>query len=748
MRRCFFLLSIIFTISLLSACSNNENKKIFTKFEDMENGKIGVILGSSDDFYISKKFPNAKILRFDATSNQLVALQKKKVDFIVVDRIQYFALHSTEGKYSVLVDSILPEPLAIAFPKNEDVLVKQFNLFLKEFRESGELDKMVEKWGEPDGDPQIPDLSDIPRSGKPLIAAASGEWELFDFIKDGKNTGMDIEIVERFAATIGRPIEFFNVSYSSLIPVLTTGKCDMLAASMAVTAERQKTVQFADPYFVSYVSIIVRKENHPDNLSSKANSDEPEPVLLGDGSDVATSTIGVLTGSTSEIFVKSSFPDADIKCFDDVSSALAALSAQKVKYVFTCYTTEVCAARHNKELYVLPKSYTDDSSYIALQKNCDPELLNGINGCIRKMRENGTLEEMENRWIRSTSDNYEMPNLPENHFEKVLRVGTSADREPMIFIQNGKITGFDWELISRIAYDLQMRVEFTDMKFASMIAALSSDRIDAIVSNFSYTKERAKQVTFTDSYFYNPQKFITKQKLEKKVAKTPFFTQLKNSFESNLVTEKRYMLIVDGLWNTIIISLFSLIFGTLLGSGICAMRMSRRKFLSKSAIVYIDFMRGIPTLVLLMIMFYVIFAKSHISAVNVAILTFGLNFAAYSSEIFRTAIHGVGTGQKEAGIALGFNKLQTFLFIIFPQAVKTALPVYKGEMISLIKMTSIVGYVAVQDLTKASDIIRSRTFDAFFPLILVAVIYFILAWLFAKGLELSFRSSDRHPQKQ
>jgi len=148
-----------------------------------------------------------------------------------------------------------------------------------------------------------------------------------------------------------------------------------------------------------------------------------------------------------------------------------------------------------------------------------------------------------------------------------------------------------------------------------------------------------------------------------------------------------------------------------------------------TAKVFISVLRGTPVLVVLMIIFYVVFASVDIDPVFVAVIAFGLNFAAYVSEMFRTGIEGVDRGQTEAGIAIGFSKVKTFIYIVLPQATRRILPVYKGEMISLVKMTSIVGYIAVQDLTKASDIIRSRTFDAFFPLIMVAVLYFLISWL-------------------
>ena len=191
----------------------------------------------------------------------------------------------------------------------------------------------------------------------------------------------------------------------------------------------------------------------------------------------------------------------------------------------------------------------------------------------------------------------------------------------------------------------------------------------------------------------------------------------------------------DGLKITVIISLLACIFGTLLGAVVCWMRMSRRKYLRAVANVFIALMRGMPVLVLLMIMFYVIFAGTSMDPITVAVITFGMNFAAYVSEMFRSAIESVDKGQTEAGVALGFTPFKTFIYIVLPQAFKQVLPVFKGETISLVKTTSIVGFIAVQDLTKVGDIIRSRTFDAFFPLIMVAVLYFIVSWLFAAVLD-------------
>ena len=213
------------------------------------------------------------------------------------------------------------------------------------------------------------------------------------------------------------------------------------------------------------------------------------------------------------------------------------------------------------------------------------------------------------------------------------------------------------------------------------------------------------------------------------------FSDVAESFSNNLIVEDRYRMILDGLQVTLLITLCAAVLGTLLGGLVCWMRMSRRAWLRQLAKVYIDLMRGTPVLVLLMLMYYVVMAPLDTTGIVVAIVTFAMNTAAYISEMLRTTIQGIDRGQTEAGLALGFTPRQTFLRIVLPQVVKAVMPVYQGEIISLLKGTSIVGYIAVADMTRASDLIRSRTFDAFFPLILTAIIYFVAAWIIGLMLQ-------------
>ena len=214
-----------------------------------------------------------------------------------------------------------------------------------------------------------------------------------------------------------------------------------------------------------------------------------------------------------------------------------------------------------------------------------------------------------------------------------------------------------------------------------------------------------------------------------------WISSITESFTNNLIAEDRYRMILDGLQVTLLITLCAALLGTLLGGLVCWMRMSRRTWLQQVAKVYIELMRGTPVLVLLMLMYYVMMAPLDATGVMVAIVTFAMNTSAYISEMLRTTIQSIDRGQTEAGLALGFTQRQTFFKIVLPQVVKAVMPVYQGEVVSLLKGTSIVGYIAVADMTRASDLIRSRTFDAFFPLIVTAIIYFLMAWLIGMMLQ-------------
>lgn len=218
------------------------------------------------------------------------------------------------------------------------------------------------------------------------------------------------------------------------------------------------------------------------------------------------------------------------------------------------------------------------------------------------------------------------------------------------------------------------------------------------------------------------------------------FQSFADEFYRNFIFEQRWRYLSNGLLLTLEITFFAVLLGVLLGFSVALVREAHRstgKFRLLSAIggVYLTVIRGTPVVVQLMLIYFGIFASVRIPPILVAIIAFGINSGAYQAEIFRSGIEAVPRGQFEAGRSLGFSYRQTMRRIIMPQAIKNVIPTLANEFIVLLKETSVAGYVALADLTKGGDIIRSRTFSPFLPMLAVALIYLCLVMIFSAGVK-------------
>jgi len=219
------------------------------------------------------------------------------------------------------------------------------------------------------------------------------------------------------------------------------------------------------------------------------------------------------------------------------------------------------------------------------------------------------------------------------------------------------------------------------------------------------------------------------------------FEELKSQFILNFITDNRWLLLINGLAVTLKITFFAVILGFILGFGVAVVRniydnTKKLKFLNFLCNIYLTVIRGTPVVVQLLIIYFVIFSSIKIDKSIAAVLAFGINSGAYQAEIFRSGINSIPKGQMEAGRSLGFNYRQTMVNIIMPQAIKNVLPTLGNEFIVLMKETSVAGYIALDDLTKAGDIIRSRTYSAMMPFLAVALLYLIMVMFFSHLLKM------------
>ena len=364
-------------------------------------------------------------------------------------------------------------------------------------------------------------------------------------------------------------------------------------------------------------------------------------------------------------------------------------------------------------------------------------LIQAMEATQKAMEADGTMAMLKDFWLTDAYlENKTLRHIPVETEGKPLHVAVVTNVAPIAFMVGDEWYGLEIDMARALSNYLHRPLEFKLYDVSGMLA-VKNGMADLMLGCLFVTPERQEEFSFTEPYHYFHGAYYVPDSDAKEAGTAGFREGIKRSFKRNFVDENRWKYITSGLLETLKITLLAILFGAILGIGICAMTRSRRRWIRNTAAVYHWFMAGIPILVLLLILFYVVFGSSGLSPSMVAVIAFAMDFAAGAGKIYATSLDAIPYGQTEAGLALGFTRLQTFFNIVLPQAAKRGLPLFRGQCISTLKGTSIVGYIAIQDLTRAGDMIRSRTFDEFFPLLVINVVYFILARLIIILLQLA-----------
>lgn len=464
--------------------------------------------------------------------------------------------------------------------------------------------------------------------------------------------------------------------------------------------------------------------------------------------DLKGAVIGVQLGTTSDVLASHLEDKGDgtkVERFTKSADAIQALTQGKIDCMVEDEQPAKAFLRLNPSLQILPEEFGHSSLAICVAKE-NPELMMQINSAIALLRKNGTIDSIVNRHVdRGIAVAYTSPVSHQGHKGK-LRFSTNAAFEPFEYYDNGEIVGIDIDVARAICDVLNKDLEIVDMEFDAVITSVQTGKADAGIAGITVTEERKKNVNFTAPYTDVRQVVIVNT--GKAVGQ---HRSIVDQFKACFVTGNRYQYLLKGLGNTLIITFFAILLSLALGTLIAIVRATHdrngnHRILNVICQFYLTIIRGTPTMVQLLIIYYVVFASANVDKIIVAIIAFGLNSAAYISEVIRSGIMSVDKGQMEAGRSLGLSYSQTMRLVILPQAFKNVLPAMGNELITLLKETSISGYIGLVDLTKGSDIIRSITYDAMMPLGVVAIIYLSIVLALSAGvnrLEKKLRKSER-----
>ena len=734
MKKCFLkrfalvLLILVQCVSLLGC--NVEKTKSFQGMEDFESAVIGVMNGSSFDLLASEYYPTAE-KRYLNMPDLILNLQQEKINGILMD-MGFYTPVIWEGESLSYIEMDMPATeYAVAFPKaaESETLMAQFNEFIRSETENGGLAELEAKWlsaSEPDGSI---DFTQLTGENGTLHVATTVESKPFSYLKDGKYYGYDADFLFRFAKEYGYALRIDQIDFGALLPGLTAGRFDLAVSGITVTEERRETVLFSDAYYRSPIVMAVLAD---------------EPATGGEKTlaDFENATLGILSGSSFDPLAKERFPNAQRQYYSLVPDMILAVEQGKID-AYISETTYVAAAIWEGAKIETVDDVIDrtNAGYI-FRKDSEgaAAVREQLNAFIIKSKESGFLQELQNKWLGSKEPSETFDNNSLTGENGTLKVAVSPDLKPLCYVKEGAVVGYEIEVLQHFAKEYGYRLEFVSMTFDAILPGVVSGKYDIGTGGMTITEERAQSVDFTESYLTVDVVMVVKASANSS-AQGGFWAELKADFEKTFIREDRWKLIVEGIGVTMLISLCAAAAGSLLGFGLYMLSRSEVKLLQLLAkgiaSVYSRIIAGTPVVVILMILFYVIFGKVRdMSGILVAIIGFTLTFGAFVYDHMTVSVGSVDRGQTEAAYALGYTKNKTFFRIIFPQAMTIFLPSYCGQAVELIKATAVVGYVAVNDLTKMGDIIRSNTYEAFFPLIATAVIYFLLTWILASLLKL------------
>ncbi len=728
-RRLKRLLAVLMLLALTlingGCAAQPEQARQYTQVSDFVGEDIAILTGTVLDSILAESVGQVEIKRYDDISAQLEALRKGDVDAVALDLpMAMMAVAQNQGEFAIFPEILAEDRYGFALQKGSP-LTDRFSQVIAQLDEEGVLAYLKSKWCSGNEELMVINwdayqLED--RAGGTLEYAYDATAMPMDYIGgDGNAAGYEVELLMIIADRLDMGVEFTRTNFASLINFIQTGKVDVASSCFSITPERQEEVDFPISHYDGGTVLVCRAENIP---TSNGDINLNSPGV----------TIAVEASTMTEAAARETYPKANFIYVNNASDGFLSVSTGKATACSVAqivYDSYVAAGGKGLKIHGDGQIGSGNVAVGISRQAALPDAKEAMDRFLGEMKEQGVLEDMEQRWM--IDRDYTMPHidLPENP-DTVIRVGTTGLAEPYTFYQGETIIGFDVELMLRFAQWYGAGLEIIPYDWGGVLTAVTSGKVDYVAANLFDTPERREAIDFSQPYRQDLAVLVI---LENDQEEQGFWDSVKDSFESTFIREDRWRLILNGLLVTLELGAFSGVLGTVLGFGLCLLTRSRHKWLRGPANGFCTLMQGIPNLVVLMIIYFVVFASVDLSPVTVGIIAFSIMFSVSVSGVLNSGINAVDKGQWEAASALGFSRAGSFVRVIMPQALRHVLPLYKGELVAMVKLTSIVGYISIEDLTKAGDIIRSRTFDAFFPLLATAAIYFAISSLiiFAVG---------------
>ncbi len=447
--------------------------------------------------------------------------------------------------------------------------------------------------------------------------------------------------------------------------------------------------------------------------------------------DLGGKTVGMITGAPFEDLVREKVPDVgSIEYYNSMPDMLIALRSGKIDAYFMNNAVGALAVNMNQDIAMFPENLGETTYGVAFKKG------DAARQQWQEAFDRITEEEKKALWEKWTgSDESVKDAIPQDWAGSngTVEAAVCDTLQPMSYRgENGRIIGFDVDIILLMAKQLDVHVDFTGMEFSSIMPSVESGKALLGAGSIVVSDERKEVVDFIE--YYPAAYVLIVRAAEGTAGGEGVFSQLSESFERTFIRENRYQLVLTGLFTTVMITVASGLAGIVLAFGLVFLRRWDRPVTNRIIEIFSSLVAGIPAVVILMVLYYIVFGRISLPAVLVAVIGFALIFGARAYGVIWNTLKSVDPGQNEVALALGFTEEKAFREIILPQASRIYVPLLKTQIVMLLKETSIAGYITVMELTRSGDLIRSRTMEAFFPLLSIAAVYYLLTRLAVKLL--------------
>ena len=762
----------MFDVNVIAIVRDNTDspapqKTVSQAFSAFSGKRIGAPVGTIMPDIVKKKIPDAKIVYFDVFANMIEELKLGKLDAFALDEPLILSLEKENSNFTHIDESLGDIINAFVFPKDPEnnPLADELDEYIRRITSNGTLDELRSIWfGDDESRKTVIDYRNFPDTNGTIRIALDSETPTFAYIKNNMLVGYEINIILGFCREKGYRPNFQQMNFGSILSAVSSRKCDVGIGAITITEERAESVRFSEPICFLRTLLMFLKPQQQEKTKSPLLSRNPKYSTTA---ELDGKPIGMQPGIIDwEEWVAKNLPNSQVQYYNTYPDLVSAMKTHKIEgFLVDSPVLELMATEDNEITAINePIGETFGYHFVFAMTKKGKALSDEMSEYIRKIKASGELDSIISKWEGAD----ESQKIPPDFSKLPAKRGTiifaaEGSYPPLIYYKGTKLAGIDIDIATRFSAEYGYGLDTETMFFDAMIPAINSGKVD-FAGTFTPSDEHKEALYYSEAYCEltsliacltseaTPATEISSEKIPPANLKEnapSFWNDIVTSIQKTFIRENRWQLFLEGIMDTMIITVSSILCGILLG--FAAFMFCRTGSMIANIITKVSvwLIKGTPIVVLLMILYYIIFGRVNVNGMIVAIIAFTLTFG---TSVYRMLTFGTGAvdhGQTEAAYALGFTDLQTFFTVILPQAALHFMPSFKEEVTMLIKSTSVVGYIAVQDLTKMGDIVRSRTYEAFFPLIAVAVIYFILAGLLntiVNIIQLRITPSRRKPE--